>query len=117
MTAKLRLKRAYEPAERGDGQRVLVDRIWPRGVSKAEAHIDLWLKEVAPSTELRRWFAHDPQKWDEFRQRYRKELKVKENLIRHLKGKVKAGTITLVYAARDEAHNSALVLKEFLQNG
>jgi uncharacterized protein YeaO (DUF488 family) len=113
----IKLKRAYEKPAGDDGERILVERLWPRGLTRLQAQIDLWLKEVAPSTELRRWFAHDPQKWDEFRQRYRKELKVKENLIRHLKGKVKAGTITLVYAARDEAHNSALVLKEFLQNG
>lgn len=113
----IKLKRAYEKPAGDDGERILVERLWPRGLTKLQAQIDLWLKEVAPSTELRRWFAHDPQKWDEFRQRYRKELKVKEDLIRHLKRKVKAGTITLVYAARDEAHNGALVLKEFLQNG
>jgi uncharacterized protein YeaO (DUF488 family) len=113
----IKLKRAYEKAAGDDGERILVERLWPRGLTKLEARIDLWLKEVAPSTKLRRWFAHDPQKWNEFRQRYRKEFKVKRDLIRHLKRKAKAGTVTLVYAARDEAHNGALVLKGFLQKG
>jgi uncharacterized protein YeaO (DUF488 family) len=113
----IKLKRVYENPAEDDGERILVERLWPRGMTKLQALIDLWLKEIAPSTELRRWFAHDPQKWDEFRQRYRKELKDKGETIRLLKRKAKAGTITLVYAARDEAHNGALVLKEFLQKG
>jgi uncharacterized protein YeaO (DUF488 family) len=111
----IKLKRAYEEPARDDGERILVERLWPRGLTKLKAGIDLWLKEVAPSTELRRWFAHDPEKWDEFRQRYREELTHKGDLVGLLKRKAKAGTITLVYAARDEEHNGALVLQQFLQ--
>lgn len=113
----IKLKRAYEKPARDDGERILVERLWPRGLTKLEAGIDLWLKEVAPSTELRRWFGHDPDKWEEFRQRYQKELKDKDDLIKLLKRKAKAGVITLIYAARDEEHNGALVLKGFLQKG
>ena len=113
----IKLKRAYEKPAVDDGERILVERLWPRGLTKLQARIDLWMKEVAPSTELRRWFGHDPEKWDEFRHRYRKELKHKDDLIELLKRKSKAGTITLIYAARDEEHNGALVLKRFLQNG
>jgi uncharacterized protein YeaO (DUF488 family) len=111
----IKLKRAYEEPARDDGERILVERLWPRGLTKLKAGIDLWLKEVAPSAELRRWFAHDPEKWDEFRQRYREELTHKGDLVGLLKRKAKAGTITLVYAARDEEHNGALVLQQFLQ--
>jgi uncharacterized protein YeaO (DUF488 family) len=112
----IKLKRAYEKPARDDGERILVERLWPRGLTKQRASIDLWLKEVAPSAELRRWFGHDPEKWNEFRQRYQKELKSNDGLIKLLKRKAKAGTITLIYAARDEEHNGALVLKRFLQN-
>jgi len=111
----IKLKRAYENHSREDGERILVERLWPRGLTKLKAKIDLWLKDVAPSTELRRWFGHDPEKWNEFRQRYQKELKQKDELIKLLERKAKAGTITLIYAARDEEHNGALVLKQFLQ--
>ena len=111
----IKLKRAYEKHARADGERILVERLWPRGLTKLQAKIDLWLKDVAPSTELRRWFGHDPKKWDEFRQRYQKELKQKDEQINLLKRKAKAGTITLIYAARDEDHNGALVLQQFLQ--
>jgi uncharacterized protein YeaO (DUF488 family) len=111
----IKLKRAYENHSREDGERILVERLWPRGLTKLKAKIDLWLKDVAPSTELRRWFGHDPEKWNEFRQRYQKELKQKDESIKLLKRKAKAGTITLIYAARDEEHNGALVLKQFLQ--
>lgn len=113
----IKLKRAYEKHVKDDGERILVERLWPRGLTKLEAKIDLWLKDVAPSTELRRWFGHDPEKWDEFRQRYQEELKQKDELIKLLKRKAKAGTITLIYAARDEQHNGALVLQLFLQKG
>jgi uncharacterized protein YeaO (DUF488 family) len=113
----IKLKRAYEKPAKDDGERILVERLWPRGLTKLEAKIDLWLKEIAPSTELRRWFGHDPDKWDGFRQRYQKELRDKDDLIKLLKRKAKAGTITLIYAARDEEHKSALVLKQFLQKG
>jgi uncharacterized protein YeaO (DUF488 family) len=111
----IKLKRAYEKPAKDDGERILVERLWPRGLTRLRAKIDLWLKDVAPSTELRRWFGHDPNKWDEFRRRYKKELKKNNDLIKLLKRKAKAGTITLTYAARDEAH--ALVLKRFLQKG
>ena len=113
----IKLKRAYEKHARADGERILVERLWPRGLTKLQAKIDLWLKDVAPSTELRRWFGHDPRKWDEFRQRYQEELKQKDEPINVLKRKAKEGTITLIYAARDEDHNGALVLQQFLQKG
>ncbi|HEY7182833.1 MAG TPA: DUF488 family protein [Blastocatellia bacterium] len=113
----IKLKRAYEKAAKDDGERILVERLWPRGLTKAQAKLDIWLKDVAPSAELRKWFGHDPDKWIEFRQRYRKELKEKADLIKLLKRKAREGTITLIYAARDEEHNGALVLKQLLQKG
>jgi uncharacterized protein YeaO (DUF488 family) len=113
----IKLKRAYGKPAKDDGERILVERLWPRGVTKAKAKLDLWLKDVAPSTELRKWFGHDPDRWIEFRQRYRKELKQKADQIKLLRRKAREGTITLIYAARDEAHNGALVLKQFLQKG
>jgi len=113
----IKLKRAYEKPAKDDGERILVERLWPRGLTKAQAKLDLWLKEIAPSTELRKWFGHDPDKWVEFRQRYLKELRQKADLIKLLKRKAEEGTITLVYAARDEAHNGALVLQQLLQKG
>lgn len=109
----LNVKRAYEDATKGDGKRVLVDRIWPRGVSKEEAAIDWWAKEVAPSTELRKWFGHDPQRYDEFARRYRQELKGNQQL-QQLKEMVAAGDVTLVYSAKDEQHNQARVLQQIL---
>ena len=112
--ASVRLKRAYEQASRDDGKRVLVDRLWPRGVSKAEAKIDAWIKDIAPSATLRKWFDHDPQRWPEFRGRYRTELKHKTGLVRDLRRKAREGPITLVYAARDEVHNDAVVLRTVL---
>jgi uncharacterized protein YeaO (DUF488 family) len=113
----IKLKRAYEKPAKDDGERILVERLWPRGLTKAKAKIDLWLKEIAPSAELRKWFGHDPDKWIEFHRRYLKELKQSPDLIKLLKRKAKEGTITLIYAARDEAHNSALALRQFLQKG
>lgn len=107
------LKRAYEVPAKTDGKRILVDRLWPRGVSKAKAAIDLWLKEVAPSTELRQWFAHDPDKWLEFKRRYRTELKGNPTLS-ELKALARQANITLVYAAKDQLHNEAIVLKQIL---
>ena len=112
--ANLRLKRAYEPPDRNDGRRILVDRLWPRGVSKADADIDEWLKELAPSTELRKWFDHDRGRWDEFRRRYADEIHAHAELLAHLRELVRAGPVTLVYAARDEIHNDAAVLREVL---
>lgn len=113
---KLRLKRAYEPPADGDGLRVLVDRLWPRGLARRDAAVDLWLKDAAPSPELRRWFGHDPQRWTEFRQRYRAELREGSEAIEILRGRAGSGVATLLYAARDEAHNHAIVLKDFLEN-
>lgn len=107
------LKRAYEPPAKGDGKRILVDRLWPRGVAKAKAKIDLWLKDVAPSTALRQWFEHDPKKWPEFKKRYRAELKNNPALT-ELKRLSHQGPITLVYAAKDQLHNEACVLKQIL---
>lgn len=108
------LKRAYEPPSAGDGMRVLVDRLWPRGVSKAAARIDVWLKDVAPSTELRKWFGHDPEKWPEFQQRYRAELKGNPALAA-LRKLARQGHVTLVYGAKDEEHNDAVVLAKLLR--
>ena len=110
----MRIKRAYEPAADGDGCRVLVDRLWPRGVSKEKAKLDTWMKDIAPSTELRRWFGHDPARWDEFARRYRAELAAAERirLISELTERAAHGPLTLVYGARDTLHNEAVVLAE-----
>jgi uncharacterized protein YeaO (DUF488 family) len=107
------LKRIYEPPSPDDGRRILVDRLWPRGVSKAKAHIDAWMKDVAPSAELRRWFDHRPERWPEFRRRYIDELKSNANL-RALRDVAAAEPVTLLYAARDTTHNEAVVLAEQL---
>ena len=112
--ANVRLKRAYEPAEAADGVRVLVDRLWPRGVSKEEARIDEWAKDIAPSTALRTWFGHDPARWAEFQRRYREEIKANPDLLAHLRALARKGPITLVYSARDEVHNDAVVLRDAL---
>jgi uncharacterized protein YeaO (DUF488 family) len=111
----VRLKRAYEPAERSDGYRVLIDRIWPRGVSKEQAHLDEWARELAPSSELRRWFGHDPAKFEEFRRRYRDELAAQAEKLRELRSRAHKGTLTLIYSARDTEHNDAVVLAELLR--
>jgi uncharacterized protein YeaO (DUF488 family) len=112
--ATIRLKRAYDPPSEDDGLRILVERLWPRGLRKERAVIDLWLKEIAPSPELRRWYAHEPARWDEFRRRYRKEIEVNAEVLSDLEKRLKSGPVTFVYAARDEQHNSALILKEYL---
>lgn len=110
----IRSKRVYDEPAAEDGKRILVDRLWPRGISKDAARIDEWLKEIAPSDELRKWFGHDPARWDEFRERYRRELEAKAELLEQLRGLAKKGTVTLLFAAKDEAHNNAVVLKEML---
>lgn len=110
------LKRAYEPAAESDGTRILIDRLWPRGVTKAKARIDLWLKDVAPSTELRKWFGHDPDKWPEFQKKYRAELKGSPALA-ELRKLARQGHVTLVYSAKDELHNDAVVLGKILGRG
>ena len=111
---KLHIKRAYEPAAPEDGERFLVDRLWPRGVRKEALVLAGWLKEVAPSDALRRWFGHEPERWEEFRRRYRDELKAQQAAMRPLRDALKRGSVTLVYSAHDEAHNQAVVLREFL---
>jgi uncharacterized protein YeaO (DUF488 family) len=113
---QIALKRIYEPPSPADGRRILVDRLWPRGVSKAKAHIDVWMKDVAPSNELRRWFGHRPERWLEFRRRYIDELKSNPDL-RTLRDMAAADHVTLLYAARDAAHNEAVVLAEQLSAG
>jgi uncharacterized protein YeaO (DUF488 family) len=112
--ANVRLKRAYQPAEREDGARFLIDRLWPRGVSKAKARLDAWVRDIAPSTELRTWFGHDPERWDEFRRRYRAELAEQRQALKDLRLRASKGPITLVYGARDEHHNDAVVLRDVL---
>lgn len=114
--ARVRLKRVYEPAEQTDGYRVLVDRLWPRGLRKEQAQLDAWLRELAPSSELRREFGHDPARWDEFRRRYREELAAPERraLLVELRERAAQGALTLLYAARDTAHNNALVVRDAL---
>jgi uncharacterized protein YeaO (DUF488 family) len=111
----IKIKRAYEQPHKDDGLLILVDRLWPHGLTKEKASVDLWLKEIAPSTELRKWFAHDPDKWKSFRGRYETELGHNHDLIKVLNEKAREGTITLIYGARDEKHNEALVLKQFLE--
>lgn len=113
----VRLKRAYQKAEAADGYRVLVDRLWPRGVSKEEAHLDEWARELAPSSELRRWFGHAPERYDEFRLRYLEELEVHADKLTELRERARGQTVTLVYAARDTEHNDAVVLAELLRRG
>src|SRR5690606_454308 len=111
----IRLKRVYEPVEEQDGYRVLVDRLWPRGISKSDAAINLWLKEAAPSTALRQWFNHEPEKWNEFKARYFSELDDNMPILQQLLEAAKAGTVTLIYSSRDEAHNQAVALREYLE--
>ncbi len=111
----LTIKRAYEPVEKQDGYRILVDRLWPRGLTKVKAGIDLWLKDIGPSTELRKWFGHDPEKWTEFKKRYRKELENKKEDLSVIKDHSENGDVTLIYAARDTEHNEARVILDLLQ--
>lgn len=113
----IHVKRIYEPPEASDGIRILVDRLWPRGLSREASRIDDWLKDVAPTDALRRWFAHDVRKWPQFRSRYLAELKDNPAAARLKQMALKAAVITLLYAARDETHNNAIVLRQFLENG
>ena len=108
----VRLKRAYEPPAVEDGTRILIDRLWPRGVSKAHADLDRWMKDISPTTELRTWFGHDPARWEEFRRRYTEEVRQNAELLEELRSLARRGPITLVYSAHDEAHNDAVVLRE-----
>jgi uncharacterized protein YeaO (DUF488 family) len=110
----VKLKRAYEPPAPDDGTRILIDRLWPRGLSKEAAALDLWMKEIAPTTELRKWFAHDPARWEEFRRRYADEVRQNAEMLKELGTLARQGPVTLVYSARDDAHNDAIVLREVL---
>jgi len=113
---KLKIKRVYDKPAEEDGTRILVDRLWPRGLTKQKAKVDVWLKDIAPSTELRKWFAHDPEKWKEFIKKYKKELHENKEQAAILKEYLKQGIVTLVYGARDEVHNEALVIKELFSS-
>jgi uncharacterized protein YeaO (DUF488 family) len=109
-------KRVYEPADKEDGCRILVDRLWPRGMTKEKARVDLWLKEIAPSDELRKWFSHDPAKWEEFKKRYKKELETKQDLIQEVEqAEKKTGTVTLLYSSKETANNNAIALKIIIE--
>jgi uncharacterized protein YeaO (DUF488 family) len=112
--AGIQLKRAYEPPTRDDGVRILIDRLWPRGMTKESAAIDEWFKDVAPSTELRQWFGHDPARWQEFRRRYARELRQNPEHLSKLRERARQGRVTLVFSAHDEAHNDAVVLRNLL---
>lgn len=113
----IRLKRAYDPPEKNDGVRILVDRLWPRGITKEALKATSWMRELGPSNELRKWFGHDPDKWEEFRKRYCRELKrpAARALLREIAARARTGTVTLVYSARDEQHNQTVVLKEAVE--
>lgn len=113
----IRLKRVYESTSSEDGMRILVDRLWPRGLRKKDAAVDRWLKEIAPSSELRQWFGHDPVRWPEFRRRYTAELRQHTTMLDEIRELAKQGTVTLVFGAHDEQHNNAVVLREVLLKG
>ena len=113
----IRLKRAYDPVSRADGRRFLVERLWPRGVSKEKLRVEAWLKEVGPSTELRKWFSHDPEKWARFRERYFHELDARPEAWQPIVAAARRGTVTLVYSSHDMAHNNAVALQEYLRTG
>lgn len=110
----LHLKRAYEPPAAADGTRILVDRVWPRGVRKEDLQADVWLRDAAPSTALRKWFGHDPERWPEFQRRYHAELRERPQVLEELRDALAQGRVTLVYGARDEQHNQAVALRDFL---
>ncbi|AEH90100.1 MULTISPECIES: DUF488 domain-containing protein [Mesorhizobium] len=117
MAFDLEVKRIYEPPASDDGQRVLVDRVWPRGVSKKDAALTQWLKDIAPSDELRKWFGHEPARWAEFQKRYRAELDGNDEAVTQLRGLLRQGKVTLLYGAHDEAHNNAVALAGYLRAG
>lgn len=117
MAFDLEVKRIYEPPASDDGQRVLVDRVWPRGVSKKDAALTLWLKDIAPSDELRKWFGHEPARWADFQKRYRAELDGNGEAVAQLRGLLRQGKVTLLYGAHDETHNNAVALAGYLRAG
>jgi uncharacterized protein YeaO (DUF488 family) len=112
----IRIKRVYQEPEESDGRRVLVDRLWPRGLSKDKAKVHVWVKEIAPSTELRRWYGHDPDKWPEFKIRYAVELEANRSKVDELLAEVQAGTVTFLYGSKEERLNNAVALKEFIES-
>lgn len=112
---EIRIKRIYEPAEEADGYRVLIDRIWPRGISKQRASLDEWAKDLAPSAELRKWFSHEPSRFEEFRKRYRDELSAQNDRVRELRIRASSEPVTILYGAHDETHNNAVVLREVVR--
>ena len=111
----IKVKRIYDPPVRTDGKRVLVDRLWPRGIRKDAAKIDLWLRDIAPSSGLRKWFGHDPEKWTLFRERYARELEAKADMVGQLRSAAKKGTVTLLFSAKDEERNNAVALKAYIE--
>lgn len=113
---KIQLKRVYDPASKEDGVRILVERLWPRGIKKDELKMDAWLKDVAPSTELRKWFSHDPEKWEEFQKKYFMELDKNQGALAALVSKLHKGTVTLLYSSKDVEHNNALSLKHYIES-
>lgn len=112
----IQIKRVYENSEPSEGKRILIDRLWPRGLTKEKAKVELWIKDIAPSTELRKWFNHEPAKWPEFQKRYRRELDDNQEAVSKLRKEAKEGSVTLVYGAKDQLHNDAVVLKAYLEN-
>lgn len=110
----IKLKRVYEPADSGDGARFLVERLWPRGVKKSELQMEAWIKDVAPSTELRQWFGHDPDKWGDFRERYFRELRANPDAVGTIIAAAKRKTVTLLYSSHDGEHNNAVALKDYI---
>jgi uncharacterized protein YeaO (DUF488 family) len=112
---RIKIKRVYEEASKDDGKRILVDRLWPRGLTKTKANVDVWLKDISPSTELRKWFDHQPSRWQEFKRRYCAELEKNNEQFSALKRLTRTSAVTLVYGAKDTQHNAAIVLKEFLE--
>jgi uncharacterized protein YeaO (DUF488 family) len=111
----IRIKRVYEEPDEADGRRILVDRLWARGLSKDKAKVDVWLKEIAPSTELRRWYGHDPDKWSEFKSRYSVELDANPGEVEEIIGEVQAGIVTFLYSSKEEQLNNAVALKEYIE--
>jgi uncharacterized protein YeaO (DUF488 family) len=114
LCAMIRIKRVYDPPEPEDGKRILIDRLWPRGIKKENLKMDEWLKEIAPSDELRKWFSHDPKKYEEFKKRYAKELEDKSGILERIRREAKKGRVTILFSAKDTEHNNAIVLKGLL---
>ena len=115
MNMDIEIKRVYEPASKDDGYRVLVDRLWPRGMKKEEVEFDLWLREVAPSNSLRKWYGHDPERWEEFKTRYARELEDKKELVEQIESKAKDERVTLLFSSKEEHNNNAQALKEYIE--